>query len=197
MVEVTETLYAKDRKFWRDWLGRHHAEKKEIWLVFYKKHVQEPCVTYDQAVEEALCFGWIDSTLKRNDDNRHTIRFTPRKNTRLWSNLNRKRFRKMIGQGRMTKAGLDKVHPSVDINRDDALTGPGEGLAIPEFVQEGLKAEPEAWAEFQARAPSQQRMIVGWIMNAKRPETHIRRLERAIKAMHRKEPVGMGWKMED
>ena len=197
MAEITETICARDRDSWRDWLSRHHAEKKEVWLVFYKKHVKKPCVTYDEAVEEALCFGWIDSTLKRIDDREHTIRFTPRKNTKLWSNLNRRRFRKMIEQGRMTQAGRRKVHPSVDITRDDALTGPGKALAIPAFVEEGLRAEPDAWAEFEARPPSQRRMIVGWIMQAKQQETRDRRLARAVKAMLRKEPVGMGWKMED
>ena len=96
MVEITETLYARDR---------------------------EACVTYDQAVEEALCFGWIDSILKRIDEEKHCWRFTPRKNTKRWSNLNRRRFRKMIEQGRMTQAGLGKVHPTVDIDRDDTPTG--------------------------------------------------------------------------
>lgn len=197
MVEITETLYARDREAWRDWLKKHHADKQEIWLVFFKKHIKKPCVTYDQAVEEALCFGWIDSILKRIDEEKHCMRFTPRKNTKRWSDLNRRRFRKMVEQGRMTQAGLGKVHPTVDIDQDDTPTGIRGKLEIPAYVQEGLQADSEAWGEFQARAPSQQHMIAHWIMDAKRPETRVRRLERTIKAMHRKEPMGMGWKMED
>ena len=197
MVDISETLYAQDRSAWRDWLSRHHARKQEIWLLFLKKHAAKPCVTYAEAVEEALCFGWIDSTLKRIDENQHTVRFTPRKNTKLWSNLNRKRFRKMAAQGKMTDAGRAKVHASVDIERDDPLTGKNRKLRIPDIVREGLQADPQAWTQFQDRAPSQQRIIAHWIMDAKRPETRARRLKRTIRAMHRKEPIGMGWKMED
>jgi len=171
MVEITETLYVRDREAWRDWLKKHHSDKQEIWPVFFKKHIKKPCVTYDQAVEEALCFGWIDSIIKRIDEEKHCMRFTPRKNTKCWSNLNRRRFRKMVEQGRMTQAGLGKVHPTVDIDQDDTPTG--------------------------IRGKLEMHMIAHWIMDAKRPETRARRLKRTIKAMHRKEPMGMGWKMED
>ena len=109
MMEITKTLYITNRVDWRAWLERNNDTEKEVWLIYYKKHTGKPRIPYDDAVEEALCFGWIDSTVKRVDDEKFAQKFTPRKNKSNWSDLNKKRAKKMIREGRMTKAGLTKI----------------------------------------------------------------------------------------
>jgi uncharacterized protein YdeI (YjbR/CyaY-like superfamily) len=106
----TEELHMTSRGNWRSWLKKNYHIKKEAWLIFYKKHTSKPNVTYDEAVEEALCFGWIDSTIKRIDDEKFARKFTPRKPNSKWSESNKKRAEKMITQRRMTKAGLELIH---------------------------------------------------------------------------------------
>jgi uncharacterized protein YdeI (YjbR/CyaY-like superfamily) len=106
---ITETFFAADREVWRAWLAAHHAERGEIWLVFLKKHVGEPCVTLDEAVEEALCFGWVDSLLRRIDERSHALRFTPRKATSQWSPSNKQRVERLVAAGRMMPAGVAAV----------------------------------------------------------------------------------------
>jgi uncharacterized protein YdeI (YjbR/CyaY-like superfamily) len=107
--EITETFFAPDRATWRAWLEANHARAGEIWLVFLKKHVGEPCVTLDEAVEEALCFGWIDGHLRRIDERSHALRFTPRKPTSQWSAGNKERVERLTREGRMAPAGLALV----------------------------------------------------------------------------------------
>ena len=109
MREITETFFAPDRAAWRAWLDAHHASAAEIWLVFLKKHVGEPCVTLDEAVEEALCFGWIDGLLRRIDERSHVLRFTPRKPASQWSASNKARVERLTREGRMAPAGLAAV----------------------------------------------------------------------------------------
>ena len=109
MTEITETFFAADRAAWRAWPTANHASCSEIWLVFLKKHVGEPCVTLDEAVEEALCFGWVDSLLRRVDDRRHVLRFTPRKAASQWSASNKERAERLTREGLMAPAGLAAV----------------------------------------------------------------------------------------
>ena len=108
-MEIGETVEFEDRDGWRSWLEENHDKLDEIWLVTYKKHTGKPTVSYDEAVEEALCFGWIDSMLKRVDDERTALRYTPRKPKSNLSDSNRQRIARLIKEGRMTEAGLSKV----------------------------------------------------------------------------------------
>lgn len=107
-MKITETLYVHNRKDWRAWLKKNHAKKKEIWLIYYRKASGRKRIPYDDAVEEALCFGWTDSTAKRIDGERFAQRFTPRRPGSQWSELNKKRARRLIKNGRMTRAGIAK-----------------------------------------------------------------------------------------
>jgi len=109
MREITETFFAPDRATWRAWLEANHERATEIWLVFLKKHVGEPCVTLEQAVEEALCSGWIDGRLRRIDERSHALRFSPRKPTSRWSASNKERAERLTREGRMAPAGLALV----------------------------------------------------------------------------------------
>ena len=102
-------IYVSTREDWRAWLEENHDREKEIWLIYYKKPSGKPRVAYDDAVEEALCFGWIDSTIRKLDEDRYMQKFTPRNPGSVWSELNKRRVEKMIREGRMTQAGLSKI----------------------------------------------------------------------------------------
>jgi uncharacterized protein YdeI (YjbR/CyaY-like superfamily) len=106
---MLETLYLTKRSQWRRWLEKHHATEKEVWLLCYKKHTGRPTLPYEDSVEEALCFGWIDSMVRRIDDEAYAQKFSPRRSKSPWTALNLQRVRKLIDQGRMTDAGLAKV----------------------------------------------------------------------------------------
>jgi uncharacterized protein YdeI (YjbR/CyaY-like superfamily) len=108
-MEKTEELHFVNRRDWRSWLEKNHEAKKEAWLIFCKKHTGKPNISYDEAVEEAICFGWIDSIAKRIDDEKFTRKFTPRKPNSEWAESNKKRATKMINEGKMTRAGLELV----------------------------------------------------------------------------------------
>src|SRR5947209_19674397 len=108
-MKISETLHITNRDDWRAWLVKNHETEKEVWLVYYKKHTGQPRIPYDDAVEEALCFGWIDSIVKRIDGEKFAQKFTPRQDCTRWSALNRRRVRKLIQAGRMTEAGLTKI----------------------------------------------------------------------------------------
>ena len=109
MLDVSETLFCPDRDTWRVWLAEHGATRREVWLLFSKKHTGRPGLEYVEAVEEALCFGWIDGQLRRIDEEKHAIRFTPRRTGSVWAKSNKARVARMIEQGRMTEAGMALV----------------------------------------------------------------------------------------
>jgi uncharacterized protein YdeI (YjbR/CyaY-like superfamily) len=111
---MNTTLYVATREEWRAWLAEHHAGASEVWLVAYKKHTARPSVPYEDAVEEALCFGWIDSTRKSIDEERSAQRFTPRRPGSNWSASNRQRVRRLIAAGQMTPAGMARVEFALD-----------------------------------------------------------------------------------
>ena len=112
-MDIGETLYIADRDAWRAWLADHHAQQQEVWLLFFKKASGKPSIAYDEAVEEAICFGWIDSQIRSMDQARFARRFTPRREGSAWSESNRVRALKMLGAGRMTKAGLASLPEEV------------------------------------------------------------------------------------
>lgn len=116
-MQIGKTLYVTNRKSWRAWLVKNHKIKKEIWLVYYRKHVGKPSVSYDAAVEEALCYGWIDSTAKRIDGDRFAQRFTPRRSGSNLSDINRARIKDLIRRGRMRRVGLEAVAHAFPVTR--------------------------------------------------------------------------------
>lgn len=105
-MDEVKTIYVKDRKQWRSWLRKNHASEREIWLIIYKKKSNKPSIPYEDAVEEAVCFGWIDGRVKRIDDEKYMQRYSPRTAKSAWSASNIARAEKMIAQGKMTEAGL-------------------------------------------------------------------------------------------
>jgi uncharacterized protein YdeI (YjbR/CyaY-like superfamily) len=177
-IEVENPLYVKDREEWRQWLQENHAIEKGVWLMFYKVGSKLPSVRYDEAVEEALCFGWIDSTRKPGNEQYYFQRFTPRKNKHNWSDLNKRRAAKMLQAGLMTPAGLEAVDFSIDeIDPDRSQSNTPE---FPEEIVLVLQANPPAWENLQAMSPSAQRIYGNFLNSARRPETLAARLEKSI-----------------
>jgi len=181
-----KTLDARTLEQWRSWLAEHHDSESEVWLVFYKQHTGQESIAYGDALDEALCFGWIDSLVKRLDDERFARKFTPRKPDSKWSSINRKRYAQLEASGRLTPAGLNR--PPTDRSYD----APRPPLSkIPEYVQEALRKHPEAGRFFESLAPSHRRLYLGWIDSAKRQETKLRRLEEAIRMLEAGEKLGL------
>jgi uncharacterized protein YdeI (YjbR/CyaY-like superfamily) len=193
-MEITKTLYVTNREDWRAWLRAHHAREREVWLIYYKKDSGRARIPYDDAVEEALCYGWIDSTVKRIDDARFAQRFTPRKDNGNWSESNKVRLRRLMKEGRMTPVGLQKIGDGVLAEKEGAAQQPAVRKVeptLPRYLSAALRADAKAWRNFKALAPSYRRDYVNWITSAKRAETRARRLAEAVARLARNEKLGM------
>ena len=164
----------------RAWLEQHHESASEVFVGYWKKHTGKPSLTWSQAVDEALCFGWIDGILRRVDDERHMQRFTPRKPTSNWSAVNVAKVEQLRAEGRMRAAG-----EAAFARRSEARTGVysyeqrHEAAFEPEQEQR-FRANAAAWAYWTAASPSYRTMAKWWVVSAKRPETRERRLGRLI-----------------
>ena len=178
-MATRKTLYVTTRQQWRDWLAKHGQSETEVWLIYYKKESGHPRIPYDDAVEEAICFGWIDSIVKRMDDEKFAQKFTPRRDGSRWSPLNERRVRKLIKEGRMTEAGMAKVDPAILGNRSRGKSGESDGN-LPAFVKAALMTSAMAWKNFRSLSPSRQRAYVRLIMDAKKEETRNRRVRDVI-----------------
>lgn len=174
-----ELYYAKDRTDWRHWLEANHATSPGVWLVYYKKHTDQPSVAYSDAVEEALCFGWVDSRPNVLDDERYKQLFSPRKPKSPWSKLNKQRVEKLIQQGLMTSAGLEKIEAAKQDGSWSAYDSI-EDLVIPPDLEQALAANPAANQNFQAFSNSSKKNILWWIGSAKQPATRIKRIEETV-----------------
>jgi uncharacterized protein YdeI (YjbR/CyaY-like superfamily) len=185
-----KTLYVTSRDEWRAWLAKHHESETELWLIYYKKHTGRPRISYDDAVEEALCFGWVDSIVKKIDDDKFSQKFTPRRDFTKWSALNIQRVRKLIKEGRMTKAGLAKIDLAT-VREQQAPERTKGDPEIPQLVKQALMARPRAWENFQKLAPSYRRNYIGWVMAGKKEETRVRRLREAISLLEENKKLGL------
>ena len=175
----TKTFKAKNRKAWRAWLNKNHAKEKSIWLIIYHKSSKTPSVYMDEAVEEALCFGWIDSIKKKRDDESAYQFFSRRKPKSNWSKINRARAVTMIKEGQMTPAGQAMVDLAKKTGTWTALKGVQDGV-IPSDLQKMFEKNATAYANFQAFPPSSKRIILEWILNAKKPETRLKRIKETV-----------------
>ncbi|MGD2085491.1 MAG: YdeI/OmpD-associated family protein [Candidatus Aminicenantes bacterium] len=190
-MKMFKTLHVSNREDWRQWLEKNHDKEKEVWLIFYKKRTGKPSIPYDDAVEEALCLGWIDSIIKRIDDEKYARKFTPRKPDSKWSELNKKRVKKMIREGQMTEVGLaliDAAKKSGKWGQD--ISHPKE-FAIPPEVIQAISANKKAWENFNNLAPSYKKQYIGWITTAKKEETKERRLKEAVEILAQGKKLGL------
>lgn len=181
MSEIGETLRPGDRHAWRAWLEANHATAAEIWVVFYKTHTRKPGVILEEAVEEALCFGWIDSQLKRIDGEKHAVRFSPRKPGSIWSQSNKDRVERLTAQGRMTSAGLALVAAAKASGQWEQATAREDVTALPPDLEAALVADQAARAAFLRVSSSQKKMFIYWVSEAKREETRRRRIQGGLR----------------
>jgi uncharacterized protein YdeI (YjbR/CyaY-like superfamily) len=176
---TSRTWVFAGRTEWRAWLEQHHAEETELWLALYKKGSGKTGVTYEETVEEALCFGWIDGRTQAVDEEKFAVRFSPRKPGSVWSESNKRRVEKLMGEGRMTEAGLRLVEAArasgawEDAARREAL------MLSPELAQ-ALRAREGALAGFEALPPSRKKQVLWWVADAKREATRQKRLEAVV-----------------
>jgi uncharacterized protein YdeI (YjbR/CyaY-like superfamily) len=182
IYDTFELVQAVDREAWRTWLAEHYASAPGVWLVFFKKGSGQPSVTYDEAVEEALCFGWIDSLMNPIDEQRFKQVFTPRKPGSRWSRLNKQRVENMLAQGRMTPAGQEKITTAQQDGSWSALDAVDD-LIQPDDLAAALAADPTAQAGYQALTASQQRMILSWLHSTRKPETRRQRIAQAAASL--------------
>jgi uncharacterized protein YdeI (YjbR/CyaY-like superfamily) len=190
MVAISMPLLFGDRVEWRTWLEANHATAKEAWLNHYKKHTGKAGLSYEEAVEEALCFGWIDGLLQRIDDEKYALRFSPRKQNSVWSQVNKRRVAKLIKQGRMTEAGLAKVKEAKANGQWRAATLREDTTNIPDDLRTALKANTRAQRNFERLAPSHKRQYIHWITSAKTGITRQRRIAETIKLVADNKKLG-------
>ncbi|MGD0461426.1 MAG: YdeI/OmpD-associated family protein [Tepidisphaeraceae bacterium] len=179
------TLDIRNRQQWRTWLKKHHASSPGVWLAFHKDHTGVASIPYEDSVREALCFGWIDSLIKRLDDDRYARKFTPRRPTSKWSDLNRKRWMELKAAGLLTAPGLAAAPTASTYAPRPAISD------LPAYITKALKANPKAWNFFQQLAPTYRRHFVGWIHSAIRPETREKRLRESLALLASGRKLGM------
>ena len=187
--EKLKTVYASDRNQWRTWLEKNHRTSLCVWLVYYKVKSGKPSVRYNEAVKEALCFGWIDSKVKSLDEERYMQVFTPRKPKSVWSKLNKQYIEELIAQNLMTEAGFEKIEVAKQNGswyKLDAI----EQLIIPADLSQALIVNETANKYFELFSNSSKKNILSWVENAKRPETRLKRIEQTIiSATQNKNPL--------
>ena len=179
------TLEVHGRQQWRAWLTTHHASSSGVWLVFYKQHTGRKSMPLEDAAREALCFGWIDSLVKRLDDDRYAVKVTPRRPTSKWSDINRQRWKELKAAGLLTPAGLAAA-PTAN------TYGPRPVIPeLPSYVAKAIRANAAAWKFFRTLSPRNRRDFVVWIHMAKRPETRDKRIRESLALLAAGEKLGL------
>lgn len=181
-MDIGKTLFITDRQQWRKWLVKNHSKEKEIWLIFPMKATGKPRIAYNDAVEEALCFGWIDSLVKKVNISATAQRFSPRNPRTKYSQANKERLKRLVKE--------DKVIPSVKITLEEMLS---EEFIIPSDILLAVKSNELAWRNFQNFSPAYQRIRVAFIDEArKRPDEFEKRLAYFIKMSEKNKKIGYG-----
>ena len=185
MTAELRDLQVTSRRQWRAWLTKHHTSSPGVWLVFYKAHTGVKSIPYEDMVREALCFGWIDSLVKRLDDDRFALKVTPRKRTSKWSDLNRKRWAELEAAGLLAPAGRAAA-PT------DNTYAPRPVIPeLPAYIATALRANPAAWKCFRELARTYRRDFVVWIHTARQPETRARRIRESISLLAAGKKLGL------
>lgn len=192
-MQAFNSIYLPTREQWREWLKEYHQTERVIWLEYFKKHTGKPSIPYNDAVEEALCFGWIDSTVRRIDEERYMQKFTPRKMKSTWSVPNVLRVEKLIKEEKMTVKGLElyEFAKKQKLLPDPSLKQKPEMPEVPSWFEEALNKNADARRFFYKLASSYRRSYTQWILDAKRAETRLRRLAEAIDLLSKGKRLGM------
>jgi uncharacterized protein YdeI (YjbR/CyaY-like superfamily) len=181
-VEITQTLYVTDSQKWREWLEKHYKTESEIWLVYYKKDSGKPRIEYNDAVEQALCFGWIDSIVKKLDEERSVQRFSPRKPKSGYSQANIERLRYLVAQGQVIDEVLESLRDILE-----------QEFVFPEDILDAIRADEQAWSNYQNFSEPYKRIRVAFIEGArKRPEEFQKRLNHFVKMTRENKLIGYG-----
>lgn len=191
MKKRIEPKVFRNQKAWRRWLRANYDKASEVWLAFYKKGTGKKSVTYEEALDEALCYGWIDSILRALDPERYMQRWTPRKPGSSWSAANKKRVAKLSAEGRMCEPGLAKVREAKRDGSWRTLDAIDRDLKTPVELLNALAAQPGAWQKFGGLSASQRKLWGWWIQSAKRLETKNRRIEAAVEWIQAGRKVGI------
>ncbi|MFC2025340.1 YdeI family protein [Chloroflexota bacterium] len=180
-MEYDDALLFSSSLQWRKWLEQNHDSVKAVWLIHYKKNIGKRSVSYDDALEEALCFGWIDSIMKSIDDEKFILKYSPRKTKSIWSKRNKEKAEKLIKVGKMTNAGLIKIEEAKNNGFwDNAYTNKDRD-EIPEDLNNALLQNKDAWEYFHNFANSYWNMYIGWVNSAKTEQTRKRRITEVVK----------------
>jgi uncharacterized protein YdeI (YjbR/CyaY-like superfamily) len=174
-----KTLQVSESSDWRSWLEKNHDKEEGVWLVFIKKSSGEPSISYEEALDEALAYGWIDSLIKKVDEKRFVRKFTPRRPWSIWSKLNIARVEKLIVDRRMTRWGLAAFEKRTSqISLLEKINA--EGIRIPRDFEGRLRRNKKAWQNFERFGPSYRKRYLIWISDAKTPETRAKRIAEAV-----------------
>ena len=185
-------LYCANAEQWREWLEQHHASENGVWLVFYKKGLSDQMLDYQGALDEALCSGWVDSIIKKLDEQRYARKFTPRKATSQWSESNKRRVAELIALCRMKPAGMALIEAARANGQWDKVFGPPKVRDdVPVELQSALEQNPVALKNFEQLAPSFRRQYILWITMAKRPETKSQHVKEAVALLEKGEKLGL------
>jgi uncharacterized protein YdeI (YjbR/CyaY-like superfamily) len=190
VAEELPELIVEDAAAWRAWLSEHHAEPRGVWLTLAKKGTTEPTsLTYEQALQEALCFGWIDGQARRGDDSTYVQRFTPRRVRSPWSKHNVARVERLVAEGRMQPAGIAEVERAKEDGRWQAAYSGSATIGVPDDLAEALANEPRAQAMFEILTSQNRYAVLYRIQDAKREETRKRRIEQFVAMLARGETI--------
>ncbi len=177
--EGVKTFYPESKKAWRDWLEKNHEAEQSVWVIFYKKGNDTPSISWSDSVDEALCFGWIDSTAKKRDDESYYRYFSQRNSKSIWSKINKEKIEKLMKTDMMTPAGLEMVRIAKENGSWDTLNDVDD-LVVPDDLQEAFDNNPTAFEHWEAFPPSSKKIILYWIMSAKREATRAKRINETV-----------------
>ena len=192
-MKIGKTFYAVNRKQWRSWLAKNHRSEPEIWLIYYKKNSGKPRIPYNDAVDEALCYGWIDSTTKANDEYSYVQRFSPRRKNSSLSEMNKERVRRLIKAKKMTRFGLASIQHHMENDSNNSIRSTDlKKFKVPVDILRALKADPLVWKNFNKFPESYKRIRTGWIDGSRnRPDVFARRLQYFMKMTAKNKMFGM------
>jgi uncharacterized protein YdeI (YjbR/CyaY-like superfamily) len=180
-MQTENALLFTDGAEWRRWLDKHHDTENYVWLVHYKKGSSKSSISYREALEEAICFGWIDGLMKSIDDEKYILRYSPRKKKSVWSRLNKDRAEELIRLGKMTDAGLLKIEEAKRNGLWDTAYTNREKEELPEDLKDALIQDSAAWNNFKNFANSYRNAYIGWVNGAKTGVTRKRRIAEVVK----------------
>lgn len=180
-MDADSALYFKNSRQWRQWLAQNHDREQEAWLLFYKKASGKPSMTIAEGVAEAMCYGWIDGKLKSLDTERFVLRYTPRKPRSVWSKINKEKAERLIAEGRMMPAGLDRIEEARQNGLWDAAYTNKTREEMPADLEAALAENTKAHANFTAFANSYRNTYIGWVNSAKTAATRQRRITEVVR----------------